>query len=227
MMTRWDAVVFDLGGVLIEWDPRYLYRRLLPEDEMELFLATVCTPEWNAEQDAGRSFREGVDALVERFPEHTDLVRAYRDRWAEMLGDPVTGAEELVADVIAARVRCFALTNWSAETFPIAKERFPWLARFQGIVVSGEEGVIKPDARLYRVLLDRYSLRADRCVFVDDVRANARAASALGFHAIEFGGIDDLCRRLVRLGVLRTGLETGSTPARLSSPSVDPEAGIP
>jgi 2-haloacid dehalogenase len=226
-MTRWDAVVFDLGGVLIDWDPRHLYRRLLPDDEVELFLTTVCTPAWNAEQDAGRSFREGVDALVERFPEHTDLVRAYWTRWAEMLGDPVAGAEELLADVIAAGIGCFALTNWSAETFPIARERFPWLARFQGIVVSGEEGVIKPDAGLYRTLLERHSLRADRSVFVDDVPANASAASALGFLAIEFGGIDDLRRRFVRLGVLRTSRETGGTPARLSSPSIDREAGLP
>jgi HAD superfamily hydrolase (TIGR01509 family) len=221
MTVGWDAVVFDLGGVLIEWDPRYLYRRLLEEDEVERFLTTVCTAAWNAEQDAGRSFREGVDALVERFPEQADLVRAYRERWEEMLGDPVPGAEELVADVIAAGVRCFALTNWSAETFPIARGRFPWLARFEGIVVSGEEGVIKPDARLYRMLLDRFSLQADRCVFVDDVPANTRAASALGFRSIEFGGIDDLRGRLVRLGVL----ETGGTSARLSSPSVDREAG--
>ena len=222
-MTGGDAVVFDLGGVLIEWDPRHLCRRLLPDHEVELFLTTVCTPAWNAEQDAGRSFREGVDALVARFPEHAGIVRAYWERWAEMLGDPVAGAEELVADVIAADARCFALTNWSAETFPIARTRFPWLARFEGIVVSGEEGVIKPDARLYRTLLERHSLRADRCLFVDHMPANVSAASALGFHAIEFGGIDDLRRRFVRLGVLQTSW----TPARLSSPSVDREAGLP
>jgi 2-haloacid dehalogenase len=222
-MTRWDAVVFDLGGVLIEWDPRHLYRRFLSDHEVELFLTTVCTPAWNAEQDAGRSFREGVDALVERFPEHAALVRAYWERWAEMLGDPVAGAEALVTDVIAAGTRCLALTNWSAETFPIARKRFPWLACFDGIVVSGEECVTKPDARLYRTLLERYSLRADQCLFVDDMPANVRAASVLGFHAIEFGGVDDLRKRFVRLGVLQTSW----TPARLSSPSVDREAGLP
>jgi 2-haloacid dehalogenase len=222
MTARWDAVVFDLGGVLIEWDPRHLYRRLLPGDEVERFLSTVCTPTWNAEQDAGRSFREGVDVLVARFPEHEALVRAYRERWEEMLGDPVSGAEQLVADVLAAGIRCFALTNWSAETFSIARGRFPWLASFEGIVVSGEEGLVKPDARLYRTLLERYSLRADRSVFVDDVAANVEAASAIGFHAIEFGGIGELRGRLVGLGVL----ETAGTSPRLSSPSVDSEAGL-
>jgi 2-haloacid dehalogenase len=221
MSASWDAAVFDLGGVLIEWDPRHLYRRLLPEDEVERFLSTVCTPAWNAEQDAGRSFREGVELLVGRFPEHEALVRAYRERWEEMLGDPVRGAEELVADVLAAGIRCFALTNWSAETFSIARHRFPWLASFEGIVVSGEEGVVKPDAKLYRTLLERYSLRPDRCVFVDDVAVNVEAASAIGFHAIEFGGIGDLRGRLVGLGIL----ETAGTSPRLSSRSVDPEAG--
>jgi 2-haloacid dehalogenase len=204
MTGRWDAVIFDLGGVLVEWDPRRLYRTLLPHEEVERFLSTVCTPSWNSEQDAGRSLREGTDALLARYPEHGSLVRAYYDRWEEMLGDSVEGAQELLIDVTEAGVRCFALTNWSAETFPIARRRFPWLERFEGIVVSGEEGVAKPDPRLFRILLDRFSLPPRRCVFVDDAPANVRAASAIGLRAIAFEGIGPLRRELTRLGVIMT-----------------------
>jgi 2-haloacid dehalogenase len=200
--TTWDAVVFDLGGVLIDWDPRRLYRLLLEDDEaVERFLETVCTPAWNHEQDAGRSLREGTDTLVASFPEHEPLIRAYYERWEEMLGEPVAGAEELLEEVGRAGVRRLALTNWSSETFPIARERFPWLARFDGIVVSGEEGVAKPDPRVFRVLLERFAVRADRCVYVDDAPANVRAAEELGFRGIVFPGIDTLRRRLRELGI--------------------------
>ena len=203
MTASWDAVVFDLGGVLIEWDPRRLYRSLLAEEEeIERFLATVCTPAWNAEQDAGRSLREGTEALVATFPEHEALVRAYYDRWEEMLGGPIEGAEELLDDVGRAGVRRLALTNWSSETFPIARERFPWLARFDGIVVSGEEGVAKPDPRLFRVLVDRFELTPDRCAYVDDAPENVRAAEDVGFRGVVFEGIEPLRRSLADLGIL-------------------------
>jgi len=198
----WDAVVFDLGGVLIDWDPRRLYRQLLDDDEeIERFLADVCTPAWNHQQDAGRSLREGTEALVASFPQHEELVRAYYDRWEEMLGEPVVGAEEVLDEVGRAGVGRLALTNWSSETFPIARERFPWLARFDGIVVSGEEGVAKPDPRVFRVLLERFALRPERCVYVDDAPVNVRAAEQLGFLGIDFDGIDALRRRLRELGI--------------------------
>jgi len=202
VIRTWDAVVFDLGGVLIDWDPRRLYRRLLDdEEEVERFLTTVCTPAWNHEQDAGRSLQEGTEALVAAFPEHERLVRAYYDRWEEMLGDPVEGAEELLDDVGRAGVRRLALTNWSSETFPIARERFGWLARFDGIVVSGEEGVAKPDPRLFGVLVDRFELVPERSIYVDDAPANVRAAEELGFRGIPFEGIEALRLRLRELGI--------------------------
>ena len=132
------AAVFDLGGVLIDWDPRYLYQKLLADEEVEEFLATVCTPEWNAEQDRGRPFAEGVAELVERHPAHAAAIAAYHERWPEMLGGDIPGAVELLAELRATGLPLYALTNWSAETFVVARERFAFLDWFDGLLVSGE-----------------------------------------------------------------------------------------
>ena len=153
------AAVFDLGGVLIDWDPRYLYRKLLADEAaVEEFLATVCTPEWNAEQDRGRPFAEGVAELVERHPAHAAAIAAYHERWPEMLGGDIPGAVELLAELRATGVPLYALTNWSAETFVLARERFEFLDWFDGLLVSGEERMIKPDPAIFELLLDRFGL---------------------------------------------------------------------
>jgi 2-haloacid dehalogenase len=138
LSTAVDTVVFDLGGVLIDWDPRYLYRQLLDdEEEIELFLETVCTVEWDAQMDAGRPFAEGVAELVARHPDQEWLIRAYADRWEDMLAGEVPGSVEVLEELAGAGVRLIALTNWSRETFPIARRRFPFLERFVAVVVSG------------------------------------------------------------------------------------------
>ena len=184
------AVVFDLGGVLIDWDPRYLYRKLLAD------LATVCTPEWNAEQDRGRPFADGVAELVERHPAHAAAIAAYHERWPEMLGGDIPGAVELLAELRATGVPLYALTNWSAETFVLARERFEFLDWFCGLLVSGEEGVIKPDPAIFELLLDRFGLDPGSTFYVDDSAANAAAAAALGLDAVRFTGPGRLRRDL-------------------------------
>lgn len=202
-MTRViDAVVFDVGGVLIEWDPRHLYRKLLPDEaDVEWFLANVCTPEWNSRQDAGRSFAEGVEELTALHPDHDELIRAYADRWEEMLAGAIAESVELLEDLHAGGVPLYGLTNFSAETFPVALARFPFLERLRGIVVSGHEGVVKPDPAIFRVLLEQFGLEASDCVFLDDSKENVRAAASLGFVAERFTTAAAFKRRLTELGV--------------------------
>ena len=191
------AVVFDLGGVLIDWDPRYLYRKLLADEAaVEEFLATVCTPEWNAEQDRGRPFAEGVAELAERHPEHAAAIAAYRQRWPEMLAGDLPGTVEALAELRAAGVPLYALTNWSAETFAITRERFEFLDWFDGLLVSGEERMTKPDPAFFQLLLDRFGLDPGATVFVDDAEANVAAARELGIDAVRFTGPGQLRREL-------------------------------
>jgi 2-haloacid dehalogenase len=187
------AVVFDLGGVLIDWDPRHLYRKLLADEAaVEEFLATVCTPDWNLEQDRGRPFAEGVAELVERFPAHAAAIAAYHRRWPEMLAGDIPGAVEVLAELRAAGMPLYALTNWSAETFGFARERFPFLEWFDGVLVSGEERLIKPDARFFRLLEDRFGLAPEATFYVDDSEANVEGARRLGFDAVRFTGPEQL-----------------------------------
>jgi 2-haloacid dehalogenase len=198
------TVVFDLGGVLIDWDPRYLYRTLFDDEAaMEAFLAEVTTPEWNAAQDAGRPWAEAVRSLADRHPEHRDLIEAYHQRWPETLGGPIEGSIEILDELRRIPgVRLFALSNWSAETFPIAEERYPFLAWFDGIVISGEVGAIKPDPRIFERLIERHDVDPSRAVFIDDSAANVAAAERLGFAGIRFEDPGSLRRELARLELL-------------------------
>jgi 2-haloacid dehalogenase len=200
------AVVFDLGGVLIDWDPRYLYRKLLDDEAaVEAFLATVCTPEWNAEQDRGRPFAEGVAELVERHPVHTAAITAYHERWPEMLGGAVGGTVEVLAELRAAGVPVYAISYWAAETFGIARERFEFLEWFDGVLVSGEERMIKPDPAIFRLLLDRFGLDPGATFYIDDSPANVAAADRLGFDAVRFTSPAQLRRDLEARGLLSAG----------------------
>ena len=199
-----SVVVFDLGGVLIDWDPRHLYRTMFGGDEaaMETFLATVCTPEWNARQDAGRPFVEGVARLVEDFPSERERIVAFHERWPETLGEQISGTVALLEELHERAVPLYALSNWSAETFPIARARFPFLGLFEGIVISGEERVSKPDARLYQVLFDRYRLGPRTAVFIDDVPRNVEVAAGLGMLGLQFTGAAPLRIALQAIGLL-------------------------
>lgn len=188
MTLTLEAVVFDLGGVLIDWNPRYLYRSLFDGDEvaMERFLAEVCTPAWNLQLDAGWPLGEAVDALARLHPAQRDLIAAYDERWPEMLGGPIAATVEVLADLRRGGVRIAALTNWSADTFPIARSLYPFLCWFETIVVSGEEGVCKPDPRIYQLVLERIGMGAGSIVFIDDAAVNVAAAAALGMTALRF-----------------------------------------
>lgn len=196
------TVVFDLGGVLFDWNPRHLYRKLFAEDEaaMERFLAEVCTSDWNLQQDAGRYWAEAIAELSGRYPEHAPLIEVFRSRWPEMLKGQIDGSVAILQELKDAGTALYALTNWSHETFPIALERFPFLSWFNGILVSGAERLIKPDPRIFSLLTERYGLRADELVFVDDNLGNAEAATALGWHGIHFVSPGALRAELAALG---------------------------
>jgi 2-haloacid dehalogenase len=198
------AVVFDLGGVLVDWDPRYLYRQLFADpDEMESFLTEVTTAEWNALQDAGRPWAEAIETLAAEYPERRELIEAFHRRWPEMLAGEIEGAVDVLAELRAARVRLVALSNWSAEMFPFARARFEFLEWFEGIVISGDVGVNKPDPRIFEYLVERFAIEPGAAVFVDDSAANVDAAASLGFRAILFTDATALRAELVRFGLLR------------------------
>ena len=200
---RISAVVFDLGGVLIDWDPRYLYRTLFDDEvAMEEFLATVTTQEWNRAQDAGRPWAEAVEELSKRHPQKRDLIEAYWRRWPETLGEAIEPTVALLAELRSTGIRLYALSNWSGETFPLARPRYPFLELFDGIVISGDERLAKPDPRIFAVLLERYGLAAGETLFIDDHAPNVEAAAALGFTALRFVAAADLRADLERLGLL-------------------------
>ena len=198
------VVVFDFGGVLVNWNPRHLYRKLFAGDEaaMESFLANVCTTEWNERQDAGRSFADAVAELLPRHPDKATLITAFSQRFDEMIAGPIEGTVAILADLKRAGVPRYGLTNFSAETFRPQRQRFEFLSWFDGIVVSGEEGIIKPDPRIFRILLERYRIAPEEAVFIDDNRANAVAATTLGIHGIHFRSPEALRSELVSLGLL-------------------------
>jgi 2-haloacid dehalogenase len=197
-------VVFDLGGVLVDWDPRHLYRKLFPGDDagMEHFLANVCTPDWNEQQDAGRSFAEATAALQERHPEHAPLIAAFWDRWDEMCPGPVAGGPDVLREVKAAGYPVYALSNWSAETFPRVQHRFDFLSAFDGVVISGALGIKKPDPAIYRHLIETYALEAASTLFIDDSARNVDAARELGLQALCFESAQQLRHELARRSVL-------------------------
>jgi len=196
------VVLFDLGGVLVDWNPRHLYRRLFADErDMEEFLATVCTQAWNEEQDLGRPFAEGVQLLIERHPHWAKEVRAYDERWDEMLKGPIADSVVLLGELRERGVSLFALTNWSAEKFPESHSRFAFFEWFDGIIVSGEERLKKPDPQIFRLAAQRFGLDPAATLFVDDSAANVDAAAGLGFRTHRFVDPPALRRALVEHGL--------------------------
>ena len=196
-----DTVVFDLGGVLISWDPGAAFHDVLPAHEVEPFLAEIAFAELNRTIDAGRPI-DDVEAEVDRrFPHRAGVLAAYHRNFPDSLTGEVPGTADVVRELAAAGVRLLALTNWSAETFPQARELFPILSSFEAIVVSGEERMIKPDPRLFQVLFDRHDVEPTTSAFVDDAPANVAAAAELGLRALRFEDAGTLRQDLVRLGL--------------------------
>jgi 2-haloacid dehalogenase len=198
------TIIFDLGAVLIDWNPHYMYRTIFSdEEEMKNFLATVCTSDWNEEQDAGRPLHEGTEILVKQFPEHEANIRAFYSRWEEMLGGAFWDTVEIFKELKdTGKYKIYALTNWSAETFPVAFAKFEFLNWFDGIVVSGEEKMRKPTPEFYHILLDRYHVKPEEALFIDDNYRNIIAAEKLGIRCIHFTSAERLREELVGLNIV-------------------------
>lgn len=200
------VVVFDIGGVLIDWNPAYLYRKLLPDEaSVAQFLKEVCTSAWNEQFDAGMPFADGIADLAGRHPEKADLIEAYWYRWHEMLSGEVPGTARILERLKTAGVPVHAISNWSAETFPRALERFPFLDAFDVLLVSGREKLVKPHSAIFHLFLERAGVPADDCFFIDDNPANIAAAAALGFQTELFRTAEALEQRLAVMGLLTKG----------------------
>jgi 2-haloacid dehalogenase len=197
------TIIFDLGAVLVDWNPQYLYRKLFKEEaEMKHFLETICTPEWNEEQDGGRSLQEATEYLLAKHPEHAENIRAFYGRWEEMLGGAIEGTVDIFKEMKdSGRYKIYALTNWSVETFPIAHERFEFLNWFDGIVVSGTEKDRKPFPSFYKTLLTRYNVEPGEALFIDDNLRNVKAARELGIDSIHFTTPEALRESLQERGI--------------------------
>nr|WP_281169172.1 HAD family phosphatase [Lewinella cohaerens] len=195
--------MFDLGGVLIDWNPRYLYRKLLDsEAEIEHFLTHIATSDWNEAQDAGRSLEEGTTVLVDAHPEHEQLIRAFYGRWPEMLGGSIVGTVDILTQLKEeGKYDLFALTNWSSETWPIALKEYDFLSWFQGVLVSGEEKMRKPASAFYQLLEERFPLKLSTSLFIDDNLRNVEAARALGLRSIHFQSPEQLRGELIKLEI--------------------------
>ena len=196
------AVVFDLGGVLLDWDPRHLYRRLFADPaEMEDFLARICTPDWHLAHDLGEDVTESCRRLARQHPGHRDMIMAWADPGDEMAAGQIDGAVDVLAELKAAGVRCLVLSNMEPATFARRLGRFPFMNWFDGYVISGHEGLAKPDPRIFQLLLRRYRLEPAATVFVDDSPANVEAARGQGLAAVRYTSAGQLRNRLRALGL--------------------------
>ena len=205
-----NAVVFDIGGVLLDWDPRYVYRGLFDDEaEMERFLSEVCSAEWHQGNDLGTPYAQSCAALAERFPEYASQIWTWSQRTEEMIAGPIAGSVAVLEELLAAGVPCYGLTNMEAETYPRRRERYEFLRRLAGTVVSSAEGVIKPDPEIFRRLLDRFGLRAAETVMIDDATRNIEAAAALGMATVRFESPAQLRASLIALGLPLRPAATG------------------
>ena len=203
-MKKIESVIFDLGGVLIDWNPDYVYRTIFnDETKMREFYTGVCTSEWNEEQDAGRGLKEATEELVARFPAEEKNIRAYYDRWEEMLKGEIEDTVKILEKIKDKNaVKLYALTNWSAETFPVALKRFEFLQWFEGRLVSGEEKMRKPFVEIYELLLKRFNINPATAVYIDDNERNLKAPRELGMHTILFKSPSQLEEELKELSIL-------------------------
>ncbi len=202
MVMRIKNIVFDFGGVLIDWNPRYLYRFLFDNEEvMELFLQEVCNASWNRELDAGKLFDVAIRERIEQFPQYKKQILKYQSHWLEMIGGEIKQNTTLI-DILNQNYQLYGLTNWSAETFPLVYNEYAFFKKLEGIVVSGEEQIAKPDERIFKLLLERYKLNAEETLFIDDNKDNIETANSLGFKSIHLEPGVNLYTELQKLGVV-------------------------
>ena len=204
MANNINTIIFDLGGVLIDWNPEYVFLKEFRGDrkKMDWFLNEICAWEWNANQDAGYPIEQATEDRVAMFPEYEELIRMYYGRWDEMLGYAHEDSLELLRKAIDhPKYRVLALTNWSGETFPKAIAKFEWLQWFEGILVSGDEGMRKPFPEIYELMLSRYDITAHEAVFIDDSLPNVTGSRSVGIHSIHFTSADNLNTSLQEMGI--------------------------
>ena len=203
-MTPSPAIIFDYGGVLLDWNPRYLYRKLFPSNEeaMERFLAEIGFSEWNLQQDAGRPFSIAIPELCARHPGYCDLIRAYDERFLEAVGGAIPGTVEVLRRLHLAGFPLYGLSNWPAEKFRLVRPRYAFFDWFQGMVISGEVGIVKPDPRIFHLLLEQVARPAGECLLIDNSPVNIAAAGSLGFQTIHFHSPTQLAAELSTRGLL-------------------------
>jgi 2-haloacid dehalogenase len=197
------TIIFDFGGVLINWDPRHLYRRLFTDlQEMEKFLTDIDFMEWNAHQDKGRPFAEGVQSLSMQFPHYADLIRAYHEQWRESITGQIQGSVDILRALKEKGYPLYGLSNWSNETFPLARDMFPFFTMFDDIILSGKVNLIKPDPAIFEFCLHKIGKPANECLFIDDSSANVAAARQLGFDVVLFTSPEQLTSELEKRKIL-------------------------
>jgi 2-haloacid dehalogenase len=198
------AIIFDYGNVLLDWNPRYVYRRYFPDDpeRIENFLREISFMEWNAHQDRGRPFEEGVAILSEQFPQHADLIRAYHENWTDSVGEPLAGTVEILNQLKLAGFSLYGFSNWSAETFPYVRAKYNFFDLFDDMVISGAVGFVKPEPEIYHIMLDKIGRPAQECLFIDDSLPNIQQANKIGFATIHFQSPAQLEEELQQRGLL-------------------------
>lgn len=204
MTTHIKAIIFDFGNVLLEWNPRFIYKRFFPDDPegMERFLEEVDFMEWNALQDKGRPFAEGVAILSQQFPQYSHLIQAYHDHWIDSVGKPILGTINILKDLKKAGYPVYGLSNWSAETFPHMLEKYDFFHLLDGFVISGDVGHVKPGPEIFQILLDKIGRPASECLFIDDALSNIEQAQKQGFATILFQSPEQLTTTLRELHIL-------------------------
>jgi 2-haloacid dehalogenase len=198
-MTKINTIIFDLGGVLIDWNPEYVFLDVFNGDreKMQWFFDNICTSDWNENQDAGYPIAKATEERVALFPDHEELIRMYYGRWEDMLGNEISETVAILKQLIDLNhYKIVALTNWSHETFPVALKKFEFLHWFEGILVSGEEKTRKPFKEIYDLTLERFDIKADEAIFIDDNLRNIEAANALGINGIHFKSAEKLMEQL-------------------------------
>ena len=203
MSTNITAIIFDFGNVLLEWNPWYVYRRHFNDEEaMKKFFQEVDFVAWNAKQDKGRTFKEGVADLSAQFPHHAQLIQAYHEHWQDSIGDAITGTVEILKRLKHAGYPLYGLSNWSAETFPFAREKYDFFDMFDDMVISAEVGFVKPEPEIYHLLLEKIGKPANECLFIDDSLANIEQAKGMGFVTIHFTSPEQLEIELRQMEIL-------------------------
>ena len=199
-----NAIIFDYGNVLIEWNPRYVYQKYFPNDPegMERFFKEVNFMDWNAKQDKGRSFKDGVADLSRQFPHYAHLIQAYHDHWSDSIGSAYWDTVEIVKRLKQKGYPLYGLSNWSTETFPIAEKKYNFFELFDDMVISGHVGYVKPEPEIFQILLEKIGKSAQECLFIDDALPNVLQANTMGFNTIQFRSPKTLERELNQMGLL-------------------------